>query len=126
LKGDGHPGYLALLDTIRELHKEKSGGYGTGDDPFANYTAVAHAKSQPRFVYPIDRSLEKITRCYSLIEQGRYDELGEEFLDIASTFLCAETMRREDSALTPEVASLGEERLRLDRRAPLDLLKPLG
>jgi hypothetical protein len=97
VSGQGHPGYLLLLDEIRDLHKVKSGGYGTGADPFANYTAVAQAKGQPRHVYPIDRALEKITRCYSLIEQGRHDELGEEFLDIASTFLCAETMRREDS-----------------------------
>lgn len=97
MSGDGHPGYLALLDELRSLHKVKSGGYGTGSDPFANYTAVAHAKGQPRFVYPIDRALEKITRCYSLIEQGRYDELGEEFRDIASMFVCAEAMRLEDA-----------------------------
>jgi hypothetical protein len=92
----GHPGYLALLDELRALHQVKSGGYGTGTDKFANYTAVAAAKGQPRFVYPIDRALEKITRCYSLLEQGRVGELGEEFLDIASTFLCAEAMRRAD------------------------------
>lgn len=98
MSGKGHPGYLALLDELRSLHKLKSGGYGTGADPFANYTAVAHAKNQPRFVYAIDRALEKITRCYSLIEQGRNDDIREELVDIASMMICATAMLDEDSA----------------------------
>ena len=92
----GHPIYLSLLDELRELHLLKSGGYGTGADPLENFTAIARAKRQPRFVYPLDRDYEKSIRCYSLLEQGRVDELGEEFLDKASLLLCAEAMRRED------------------------------
>ena len=92
----GHPEYKKLLDERLQLHIEKSGGYGTGEDPFANFTAVAKVKGQPRFVYPVDRCLEKITRIYSLIAQDRWDELEEEFKDGASLFDCAAAMLRED------------------------------
>ena len=94
--GTGHPGYLKLLLERRALHVEKSSGYGTSDDPFANFTAVAQASGEPRYLYPILRSIEKLTRCLSLHTQGRSDELGEEFSDVASLMDCAEAMRRED------------------------------
>lgn len=91
----GHPGYLALLDEIRELHILKSAGYGTATDPFANFVAVAEAADQPAYVYPLHRAIEKLARCTSLLAQGRDPELGEEFLDVASLLLCAEALRRE-------------------------------
>jgi hypothetical protein len=93
----GHPEYVALLTELHDLHKLKSGGYGTDEDAFANFTAVASRRNQPRFLYALDRLVEKVTRCDSLIAQGRYDELGVEFSDIASLALCCEAMRREDS-----------------------------
>lgn len=92
----GHPGYLRLVGEIQELHVAKSGGYGNGQDPFANFTAVAAVAGQPRYLYPVHRALEKLTRCVSLHAQGRPGELGEEFLDVASLMLCAEAMRRDD------------------------------
>lgn len=95
LERTGHPGYLKLLDEIRELHAVKSGGYGNSADPLANFTAIAAVTGQPRHVYPVHRAIEKLSRCVSLIAQGRDDELGEEFLDVASLLLCAEAMRRE-------------------------------
>lgn len=96
--GRGHPEYLALADELKKLHLLKSGGYGTTRDPFSNFTAVSQASGQPRYLYAIHRSLEKLTRCLSLHEQGRADELGEEFTDVASLLLCAEAMRRSDTA----------------------------
>ena len=94
--GKGHPIYKRLLEERLDLHIEKSGGYGTDDDPFANFTAVARAKGQPRFIYPIDRLQEKLTRVYSLIQQDRVAELPEEFADIASLADCAHAMLIED------------------------------
>ena len=94
--GKGHPGYLRLLKERVELHILKSGGYGTAEDPFANFTAVARAKGQPRYVYPVDRVQEKLARVYSLIAQERHDELEQEFNDMASLLDCATTMLRED------------------------------
>lgn len=94
--GKGHPLYLQVVEERKALHIEKSGGYGTTADPFANFTAVAEVTGQPRFVYPVHRAIEKLTRCASLIDQGRYDELGEEFMDVSSLLDCAEAMRRED------------------------------
>ena len=90
----GHPEYLKLLDELRALHVLKSGGYGNAANAFANFTAVSELSGQPAFLYPMHRTIEKLTRCISLEQQGRYGELGEEFLDCASLMLCAEALRR--------------------------------
>lgn len=103
--GKGHPGYLRLLKERVELHILKSGGYGTPDDAFANFTAVAQAKDQPRYVYPVDRVQEKLARVYSLIAQGREEELEQEFSDMSSLLDCATTMLREDRGVTDEPQS---------------------
>ena len=95
--GVGHPEYLKLLEELRALHKTKSGGYGTDKDPMANYTAISDLTGQPRYVYPVHRSIEKLARALSLIAQGRVGELEEEFLDTASSLLCAAAMLREDA-----------------------------
>lgn len=92
----GHPGYTEILHELASLHILKSGGYGTTDDPFENFSAIARAKGQPRFVYPLDRDYEKSTRCYSLLKQGRVEDLEEEFLDKASLMICSAAMLRED------------------------------
>lgn len=97
MAGQGHPEYMKLLEERLELHLEKSGGYGTNADPMANFTLVAQATGEPRYVYPVLRSLEKITRIISLHGQGRVSELEEEFKDIASLMDCAAAMLREDS-----------------------------
>lgn len=106
--GKGHPGYLSLLKERVELHILKSGGYGTDKDPFANFTAVARAKDQPRYVYPVDRVQEKLARVYSLIAQGREEELEQEFSDMSSLLDCATTMLREDRGATDEDPEAGE------------------
>ncbi len=92
----GHPDFHTALDEMRHLHVVKSGGYGTTADPFANFTAVAAVAGQARAEYPLDRIVEKVTRAKSLIAQGRWGEVGEEFCDIAGLALCAEACRRED------------------------------
>lgn len=92
----GHPIYRKLLGERLALHIEKSSGYGTDDDPFANFTAVATLTGQPRYLYPVHRSIEKMTRVLSLHAQGRVDELEEEFKDVASLMDCAAAMLRED------------------------------
>jgi hypothetical protein len=78
------------------VHEEKSGGYGTGDDPLANYVAVGVSNGRAPFMYALDRMTEKITRCQSLYQQGRVAELEEEFKDMASLALCAEALRRRE------------------------------
>jgi hypothetical protein len=92
----GHPGYIRLLQERTALHVEKSGGYGTDGDPFANFTAVAQLTGQPRYLYPVHRTIEKLTRVLSLHAQGRVGELEEEFKDCASLLDCATTMLRCD------------------------------
>lgn len=98
---NGHPEYRNILFELRDLHTLKSGGYGTGDDPFANFTAVAAVSGEPRYLYPVLRSIEKLTRVMSLHGQDRTGELEEEFLDVASLLVCAAAMLREDSSDSP-------------------------
>lgn len=92
----GHPEYRKVLNERIDLHIEKSSGYGTGEDPFANFTAVAHMTGQPRYLYPVHRTIEKLTRVLSLHNQGRAGELEEEFKDCSSLLDCATAMLRED------------------------------
>jgi hypothetical protein len=94
--GQGHPEYMRVVEERLALHLEKSSGYGTEADPFANFTEVARIKGQPRYVYPVDRAQEKLIRIYSLIAQGREDLLEQEFSDISSLLDCATAMLRED------------------------------
>ncbi len=88
--------YDQILEELRTLHSVKSGGYGTGEDGYANFTAVAALTGQPRYLYATLRAIEKLTRVLSLHEQGRVQELSEEFTDIASLAICAEALRRLD------------------------------
>jgi hypothetical protein len=91
-KGDPH--WLDTHAELLDMHFEKSGGYGTGEDPLANFVAVAAANGKSPYMYALDRMTEKIARCRSLEAQGRIDELGEEFPDLAGLSICAEALRR--------------------------------
>ena len=82
----------------------KSSGYGTENDPLANFTLLGQLKRQPGYVYALDRLTEKAIRCHSLLAQGRHAELGEEFVDMASLALCAEAIRREPTYAVGDVS----------------------
>ena len=90
----GDPGYHQILQELKILHVAKSGAYGTGQDCYNNFSTVASVRKQPRFLYAMDRVQEKLARVYSLVEQGRLEEL--ELLDIAGLVVCAESMLRQD------------------------------
>ena len=95
--GKGDPEYKKVLGERLDLHLEKSAGYGTGEDPFANFSAVANMTGQPRYLYPVHRTIEKLTRVLSLHAQGRTWDLEEEFKDCASLLDCATAMLRTDT-----------------------------
>lgn len=93
----GDLGWLQAHSELRALHFLKSEGYGTDEDPLANFTAIAQMTGEPAWVYPRRRALEKLARCEALEAQGRTDDLREEHLDIASLMLCAEALRRRSA-----------------------------
>lgn len=99
-QGDDHepgdPDWLDAWEDLRDLHIEKSSGYGTGEDSFANFTAVAALSGEPPWLYPLRRSVEKLARCESLYDQGRFGELEEEFGDLAGLALCASALLRRE------------------------------
>lgn len=114
------PIYVQLLDELLDLHYDKSGGYGTLDDPLANFTSVAASSREPAYRYPRRRVIEKLARLESLDEQGRIDELEQEHLDVASLMLCAEALRRR------ALRSAGEPRDIPSSPAPHPAGKPLS
>lgn len=91
----GHPEYFKTVERLLRMHIEKSGGYGRPGSPFGNFEAVAALSGLPPFYYPALRAMEKLTRWMSLYDQGRYRELSEENLDIASLMLCCEVLLNE-------------------------------
>ena len=93
---DGHPIWMREHRRLRDLHLVKSGGYGTAQDAFANFTFLAAKKLQPRHVYACDRIVEKVARIYSLTDQGRFEECKEDLRDMAALALCALSMLIED------------------------------
>ena len=90
----GDPHWLEAHAELVAVHEEKSSGYGTGDDPLANFASVAALSGDMPYIYPCRRAIEKLSRVESLVRQGRYDDLQEEFMDVASLMLCAEALRR--------------------------------
>lgn len=96
MSGLGDPDWLAAHADLLDLHRVKSSGYGTGDDPLANFTAVAGMTGDPPWLYPLRRSVEKLARCESLYRQGRHAELLEEFGDLAGLALCAAALLRRE------------------------------
>lgn len=90
----GDPDWLDAHRELVDLHIEKSSGYGTGEDPLANFTAVAALSGDPAWLYPLRRSVEKLARCESLYRQGRHAALAEEFRDLAGLALCADALLR--------------------------------
>lgn len=104
----GDPEFLAYLDELRELHLLKSGGYGTGSDPYSNFTLVSAASGEPRHRYPRRRIVEKLARLESLDAQGRVEELEEEYGDIAGLAICALAMLRKDRTVAALADTSGE------------------
>lgn len=96
MSGQGHPEFIAWAEGLRDLHREKSGGYGTDADPFANFTHVAAVSGRERWEYAVDRSIEKLVRVKSLTTQGRFSDLAEEFRDIGGLMGCSHAMLTED------------------------------
>lgn len=94
--GEGHPVFIKEAEALKELHQLKSGGYGTSNDPFANFTAITAISGQERWVYAQHRSVEKAARVLSLTAQKRYKELAEEFRDQAGLALCCLAMFADD------------------------------
>ena len=41
------PGWRDVRDSLEGLHLEKAGGYGTDEEPFANYINLSEAVGEP-------------------------------------------------------------------------------
>lgn len=81
--------WLHVHAALPELHARKSATYGTGDDRFANFTAVAAITGAAPERYALERLVEKATRALNMIDAGIADDVRE-YADIASLALvCA-------------------------------------
>lgn len=95
----GHPGYLRILDEMRELHCRKAADYGTGKDPLANCRASAEL-GIPAHKGVILRMGDKWQRIKTWMLTGKLSNEGIEdtLKDIAAYALIALTLLREEKA----------------------------
>lgn len=92
-----HPGFLALLDELRELHCKKGADYGTGTDPFANIRG-SEAFGIPAWVGALVRANDKMVRLQAAAKgQNLVNEsIEDSLLDLAAYALIALAIRREE------------------------------
>jgi hypothetical protein len=95
--GQGHPGYLALLDEMRELHCRKAADYGAGADPFANVRASVEFGVE-NWVGVMIRANDKMRRIKSFIANGslKNESIEDSLKDLAAYALIALVLRREE------------------------------
>lgn len=92
-KKDADPGFRQVHRELLNLHIEKAAGYGTDDEPFANYIAASQTVGEPDEFTCWLRILEKATRALNLIRAGRAND-NMEGVDVAALAIGAEALRR--------------------------------
>ena len=92
-KTGGDPGWFQVHAELADLHVEKSNGYGTPDEPLANYITTSQAVGEPDEFACWFRIHEKTIRAINLIRAGRANE-NLEGVDVAALALAAEALRR--------------------------------
>ena len=97
----GDPDFHRALNALRDLHVYKSGSYGTsgpGGDPFRNFTDLAIVTQNEADEYPLRRIIEKAIRQVNLLDQERWDELPEDYLDIAGLAIICHVIAKRRAA----------------------------
>lgn len=94
----GHPGYLKLLDEMKELHCRKAADYGRGQDPLANVRAGADF-GVPAWVGVMIRANDKMHRIKSFLANGslKNESVEDSLKDMAAYALIALVLYREIS-----------------------------
>ena len=121
----GHPGYLAILDEMRELHLKKGADYGYGADPLANLRASSEFGIEPWHA-TIVRLNDKIHRIKSFCVKGKLENesFDDALMDAACYAVLALALLREkrDAAKTDanEVARDTRAHAVAGKPAPLD------
>jgi hypothetical protein len=95
----GHPGYLKILEEMRDLHVRKAADYGRGADPFANVRA-SERFGVPAWVGVMVRANDKMERIQSFIANGslKNESVEDSLLDLAAYALIALVIRRGEAA----------------------------
>ena len=102
--GDGDPDYRAALDTLWQLHRFKSGSYGSDESPFRNFLDLAVVTQDEPDEYPLRRIVEKAIRQVNLLDQERWEEAVEDYLDIAGLSLICYVIAKRRAAERAEAA----------------------
>lgn len=92
----GHPGYLKLLDEMRELHVRKAADYGRGADPLANCRGSVEF-GVPAWVGTMIRAMDKVHRIKSFVANGslKNESVEDSLKDLAAYALIALVLYRE-------------------------------
>jgi len=92
----GHPGYLKLLDEMRELHVRKAADYGRGEDPLANCRG-SREFGVPPWIGTMIRAMDKVHRIKSFVANGslKNESVEDSLKDLAAYALIALVLYRE-------------------------------
>lgn len=92
----GHPGYLAELDSMKELHRKKASDYGTDQDPFANIRGSVDAGVEPARAAWV-RALDKVRRINKHFQGSALvnESVEDSLKDLAAYSLICLTMMKE-------------------------------
>jgi hypothetical protein len=93
----GDPLWIEAHAELAALHERKSATYGTDQEKFSNFIAVATVTGRPPELYIAERMIEKLTRTVNMIQAGDAQAV-KEWPDLASLALCAEAIRRRPPA----------------------------
>lgn len=92
----GHPGFMAILKEIAEMHQRKAADYGTNEDCFANVRASEKLGIEP-WVAAVLRGMDKVQRIQTFIKKGslKNESIEDSLLDLAAYCIIALSLRRE-------------------------------
>lgn len=93
----GHPGFLKIIQEMKELHIRKAADYGRVNDPFANVRASADF-GVPAWLGVAIRMNDKLHRIKSLVQNGslKNESVEDSFLDLAAYSIIALVLYREE------------------------------
>lgn len=108
-KRAGHPGFLAVLDEVRQLHCRKSLDYGTEKDALQNIRDSADVVNMPPWAGAILRVCDKLHRIKAFFSRGRveFDGVEDTLLDGCAYFAIALALYRESRGVPPAPVAVG-------------------
>jgi len=96
----GDPRFRAILAEMLRIHIAKSNDYGTGENPYANYSA-AESIGVPAWKSCFVRALEKVQRLVNAFggKELKNESVTDSFLDLANQIIITKILWDEEKGV---------------------------